>query len=149
MAEKKYIVRLTDEERADLSVLINKGKAAAYKRLHASILLKADISEQGPGWTDKEISKAFDVSVRTVERVRERLVTQGLGAAIERAKSKNPKSRKLDGEQEAFLIALACSEAPEGYAQWSLRMLADRMVELGHVDDISHETIRVSLKKMK
>lgn len=147
---KKYIVRLTDEERTDLSNLVNKGKAAAHKRLHASILLKADISEQGPGWNDRKISDALDVSTRTVERIRERLVTQGLDAAIDRAKYKSSKKRKkLDGEQEAFLIALACGETREGHSRWSLRMLADRMVELGHVENISHETVRATLKKTR
>ena len=117
------------DEREELKELVNKGKAAAYKRLHAQILLKADISENGSGWTDKEISKAFDVGLRTVERVRQRLVERGLENAINRAKQKRTKSRKLDGEQEAYLIALFCSGPPEGRARWILRLLADRMVE--------------------
>ncbi len=144
---KKYIVRLSREERKELTELVNKGKAAAYKRKHAQVLLKADISEERSGWTDKKISEAFDVGLRTVERVRQRLVESGLENAINRAKQKNRKSRKLDGEQEAYLIALSCSEPPEGRARWTLRLLAGRLVELDYVEGISHETIRQILKK--
>ena len=142
---KKYIVRLTDEERGHLNDLVNKGKAAAYKRKHAQILLKADIAE-GAGWSDQRIADAFNVSLRTVERTRERLCEQGLDAAIERAKGSG-KQRKLDGAQEAHLIALVCGETPEGYSRWSLRLLAEQFVELGHVDSISYETVRQVLKK--
>lgn len=101
---KKYIVRLTDEERTDLSNLINKGKAAAHKRLHASILLKADISEQGPRWNDRKISDALDVSTRTVERIRERLVTRGLDAAVDRAKYNSSKKRKSLTENRRLFL---------------------------------------------
>lgn len=146
---KKYIVRLVSDERNQLEELVNKGKAAAYKRLHAQILLKADISKDGPGWMDKKISEAFDVTVQTVENVRKRLVKGGLDAAIERAKRSRVNSRMLDGEQEAYLVALTCSEPPKGEARWSLRVLADKMVELNYVDGISHETIRTTLKKMR
>jgi len=114
---KKYIVRLSADERKELKALVNKGKAAAYKRLHAQILLKADISEKDSQWTDKKISEAFDVGLRTVERIRQRLVEGGLESAINRAKQERMKSRKLDGEQEAYLIALSCSEPPEGSAR--------------------------------
>ena len=99
---KKYIVRLSSDERSKLEGLVSKGKAAAYKRLHAQILLKADISKEGPSWIDKKISEAFDVTVQTVENVRKRLVEEGLDAAIGRAKRSRVKSRKLDGEQEAY-----------------------------------------------
>ena len=146
---KKYNVRLSLEERIELEELVRKGKAAAYKRLHAQILLKADDSEGSPGWKDTRISEAFNVTVQTVERIRKRLVEQGLEAAINRAKSSRIKSRKLDGEQEAHLVALTSSEAPEGQARWSLRLLADKMVELEYVDTISHETVRQTLKKTK
>ena len=139
---KKYIVRLSTEERNELTELVNKGKAAAYKRVHAQILLKTDISEKGPCWTDQKISEAFDVSLRTVERVRPRLVEGGLLSAIDRARQKNRKSRKLEGDHEAYLIALSCSEPPEGRARWSLSLLADRLVELEYVDGISRETVR-------
>ena len=144
---QKYIVRLTRDERRELTDLVSKGKAAAYKRQHAQILLKADISKLGPSWTDDKISKAFDVSIRTVERVRKRLVEEGLEAALNRAKQKRVRNRRLDGDQEAHLIALTCSEPPEGKARWTMRLLADRMVELEYTESVSHETIRQVLKK--
>jgi transposase len=144
---KKYIVRLSADERKELKALVNKGKTAAYKRLHAQVLLKADISKNGSCWTDKKISEAFDIGLRTVERIRQRLVEGGLESAINRAKQERTKSRKLDGEQEAYLIALSCGEPPEGRARWTLRLLASRLVELDYVEGISHETIRQVLKK--
>ena len=144
---KKYIVRLTDDERRYLTSLVDRGKVAAYKRKHAQILLKADIADDaGPGWPDQRIADAFNVGVRTVERIRERLCKHGLEAAIERAKGSG-KRRKLDGSQEAHLIALVCGAAPDGHNRWTLRLLADQFVELGHVDSISHETVRQLLKK--
>lgn len=144
---KKYIVRLSDEEREQLNKLVNKGKAAAYKRKHAQILLKADIAEgAGPGWDDQRIVDAFNVNIRTVERIREQLCKQGIDAAIERAKGSG-RQRKTDGVQEAYLIALVCGAPPEGYKQWTLRLLADQFIELGHIDSISHETVRRLLKK--
>lgn len=148
MPAKKYVVELTKVERDELTTLVNKGKAAAYKRKHAEILLKADQSVHGPGWPDKRIADAFAVGLRTVERVRQRLVETGLPSAIERAKQKNRKAPKLDGEQEAHLIALACQEeAPAGHARWTLRLLAEQMVALNYVDSLSHETVRRVLKK--
>ena len=146
---EKYVVRLATDERAELTGLIGKGKAAAYKRQHAQILLKADISELGPGWDDERISEAFDVSTRTVERIRKQLVEEGLQAALNRARQKRVRSRKLDGEQEAHLIALTCSEPPEGNARWTLRLLADYMVRLEYTESVSHETVRQVLKKVK
>ena len=146
---KKYIVRLVPEERTELEDLIKTGKAAVYKRLHAQILLKADLSEQGSNWSDQRISEAFDVNKRTAERVRQRLVEQGLEAALNRAKQKQLKWRKLDGEKEAHLIALTCGEPPEGQARWSLRLLADRMVALEYVEELSYETVRRTLKKTR
>ncbi len=144
---KKYIVRLSDKERAELGELVNKGRAAAYKRKHAQILLKADIAEDsGPGWADQRIAEAYSVGVRTVERIRERLCTQGFDAALERAKGSG-KQRKTDGAQEAHLVALVCGSPPEGYRQWTLRLLTDQFVELGYIDSISHETVRQLLKK--
>lgn len=145
---KKYIVRLTKDERTYLENLIYTGKVAAHKRLHAEILLKADSSEWGEKWLDRQISEAFGVSTRTVERVRERLVEQGLEAALNRAEPSRVKSRAIDGENEAHLIALICGEAPEGHGRWTLRLLGQQMVELGYVESISHETIRQTLKKM-
>lgn len=146
---KKYIVRLTSKERNDLNDIIHKGKAAAYKRLHAQILLKADISEDGPGWKDIKIADAFNISVRTVERVRERLVEFGLEVAINHAASGKSRPHKLDGEKEAYLIALSCSEPPDGRSRWTLRLLASKMIELKHVDSLSPETVRKTLKKTK
>jgi transposase len=143
---KKYIVRLTEAERTDLEGLIHKGKVAAHKRLHAEILLKADISELGEKWLDIQISEAFGISTRTVERVRERLVQEGLESA-NRAKPIRVKSRVIDGEKEAHLVALACADAPDGRSRWTLRLLGQHMVELGHVESVSHETIRQTLKK--
>ena len=145
---KKYIVRLTEEERTDLESLIHTGKVAAHKRLHAEILLKADISDLGDHWQDSQISKAFGISTRTVERVRERLVRDGLASALNRAEPVRSRRRKIDGENEAHLIALMCTDAPEGRSRWTLRLLEQRMVELGYVESVAHETIRQALKKM-
>lgn len=146
--KKIYIVRLTPEERSSLAKMIKTGKAAAYKRLNAQILLKADISELGEGgWKDYKISEAFQISQRTVERVRQRLVEQGLDAAINRAKQKSVRLRKIDGEIEAHLIALTCGEPPEGRTRWTLRLLATSMVQLGYLKEVSYETVRRTLKK--
>ena len=145
---KKYIVRLSADERKELTQMVCKGKIAAYKRLHAQILLKADISDKAPGWTDQQIAGAFDITVRSIERIRKRLVEYGLDGAISRAKGGGSK-RKLDGAQEAYLIALACSDPPEGRCQWTLRLLADKMVELKYTDTLSYETVRRVLKKTK
>ena len=142
----KYIVRLSADERAVLQLTVHKGKAAAYKRMHAQILLKADEGGDGPGWKDREIASTFDVSTKTVARLRERLCTKGFESCLERAKGAGRK-RKLDGSQEAHLIAMVCSTPPEGRARWTLRLLADQMVELEYVDQLSHEAVRQLLKK--
>lgn len=147
MPAKKYIVRLSSEEREQLETLVKKGNAAAHKRLHAQILLTADVGEGGPGWKDEPISQALGVSTRTVERVRERLVEQGLEAALKRAPQQRYKPLKLDGEGQAQLVALACSAPPEGRRRWTLQLLADRLVSLGCVEEISYETVRQVLKK--
>lgn len=144
---KKYIVRLTEKERSYLDRLIHKGQVSAHQRLHAEILLKADISDLGAHWTDQQISEAFDLSTRTIERVRERLVREGLASALNRAPPSRVRSRIIDGENEAHLIALACGEAPKGRSCWTLRLLGQRMVELGYVESVSYETIRQTLKK--
>lgn len=144
---KKYIVSLTSEERQLLEQLKKKGKAPAYKINHARILLKADTNQLDGGWIDEAINKALDISISTIERVRRLFVEQGIEAALHRQPPSNSKSRKLDGEQEAHLIAIACSQPPEGLARWTLRLLAGRMVELEIVDNISHETVRQTLKK--
>ena len=148
MPKKKYIVALTDQERQQLEQLTRKGKAAAYKINYARILLLADIHSKQEGWSDQAISDALNVSRSTIERVRKRLVEEGLESALSRQVQKNYKPRCLDGEQEAHLIALTCSPPPTGQGHWTLRMLADRMVELGYVESISHETVRQTLKKM-
>jgi hypothetical protein len=143
---KKYIVRLTDSERGVLEGLVNTGKAAARTLTHARILLKADCGPDGPAWTDPMISAALDVSIPTIERVRRTLVLDGFDAALQR-KPPPPRQRKLDGRQEAHLIALACSPAPEGHKRWTLRLLADKLVELEELDGLAPETVRQMLKK--
>ena len=144
---KKYIVTLTEEERQTLREMLSRGKAAARKLTHARILLKADGSDGAPGWGDGEIAEGLDVGRVTVERVRRQFVEEGLEAALERRRPQREYQRKLDGDAEAHLIALACSEAPEGRSRWSLRLLADRMVALEHVDAVSYQTVRRVLKK--
>ena len=144
---KKYLVRLSEDERAELDTLVKTGRAAARKRWHAQILLKADEGEHGPAWPDAAIMKALDVGVRTVERLRQCLVEEGLETALNGRPQPRYKSPKLDGEQEAYLIALACSAPPAGRNRWTLRLLADRMVELEYVDTVSYETVRQVLKK--
>jgi hypothetical protein len=146
---KKYIVKLSETERAHLQALIAKGKFAARTLTHARILLKADTSEGSPAWKDEAIVEALEISVRTVERLRERFVEEGLEAALSRKPTACPPSRKLDGEAEAHLIALACSEPPLGRAHWPVRLLANRMVELGYVESVSHECVRQALKKTR
>jgi len=143
---KAYIVRLTDEERRCLGQLVSKGKAAAYKIKHAQILLKVDV--EGPKWTDEQAAEAFDCHRNTVANLRQRLVEQGLEAALERKKRESPSRQPVcDGEAEAKLIALRCSQPPAGQAKWTLRLLADKVVELEIVPAISHETVRQVLKK--
>ena len=144
---KIYIVTLTSEERATLQQLISSGKAAARKLSHARILLKADGSEDGSSWNDSVISQALDVGTATVERVRKRFVEEGLKAALGRRKPTREYKRKLDGDGEAHLIALACSESPQGSARWTLRLLADHMVTLEYIDELSYQTVRRVLKK--
>jgi transposase len=143
---KKYIVELTLQERAELEQLVAKGKVAGYKIRHAQILLKADQAEDGSAWKDSRIAEAFAVHWTTVERLRKRFVERGLEAALAHQTRKNYR-RKLDGDAEAHLIALACSEAPEGRSQWTLRLLADRLVELNVVENVSHMTVSRTLKK--
>jgi len=144
---KKYIVKLAKEERAYLSKLIAQGKASARKLTHARILLKADSSEDGPGWIDLAISEALEVGTATVERVRQRLVEEGMAAALNRHRPHTPRLRKLDGEQEAHLIALVCSQPEEGQERWTLQLLADELVVLGLATALSTETVRQALKK--
>jgi hypothetical protein len=144
---KKYQVRLTQEERQQLQALLARGQAAARTLTRARILLKADEGAGGPAWTNAAIQAALDVSEPLICRVRQRYVTGGLPAALLRKEQVRRKGRKLDGVQEAHLIALVCGEPPEGRDRWSLRLLADRFVALGQVEEISHETVRRVLKR--
>jgi hypothetical protein len=144
---KKYRVTLTSEERARCEALITAGKAAAQLQTHARILLKADQGPDGPAWPDARISEALEVSVATSERVRRTLVLEGLDAALQRQPVAHRRACLLDGAQEAHLVAIACSAPPAGRERWSVRLLAGRLVELGIVEAISRETVRVALKK--
>ncbi|WP_422931909.1 IS630 family transposase [Singulisphaera sp. PoT] len=145
---KKYKVTLGSEERQALHDLIAAGRAAARKLTHARILLKADAAEGGPAWPDGRIAEALEVSDATVERVRQRFVERGLEAALDHKRRERPaREPKLDGRAEARLIALACSAPPEGRKSWTMRLPADKLVELEVVDSISDETVRVTLKK--
>lgn len=143
---KKYIVRLTDEERAELQAVVRKLKGSSQKVRRAQILLKADAV--GPAWTDAKIAEAFDCRTRAVEMLRERLVTNGFAEALHGKVRAEPATEKLlSGEQEAKVIALRLGPPPAGYANWTLRLLARKVVELAIVDSISYETIRTTLKK--
>jgi hypothetical protein len=139
---KKYIVELTPEQRKELSRMISTGKAAARELAHARILLKADQGPQGPGWSDSRIQEALEVSASTVQRVRKCCAQHGVQEAILPQALQRVRRRRLDGTQEAYLIALVCSPPPAGAVCWTLRLLANRLVELGYVETISHETVR-------
>ena len=144
--EKVYIVRLTDEERTELRDVVKKLKGSSQKVRRAHILLMADAD--GPNWTDKRIAEALSCRTKTVENVRQRLVTEGFEVVLNGKKRESPPRQKaLDGEQEAKVIALRLGEPPEGFANWSLRLLAEQVVELGIVESVSHETLRKTLKK--
>jgi transposase len=145
--KKKYIVTLTEAERQMLQAMLSKGKAAARKLAHARILLKADASLGGPDWDDAAIAQGLEVGRATVERVRKEFVEDGLDAALNRRKPRREYDRTLDGDGEAHLVALACSQAPEGRSRWTLRLLADRMVRLEYVDEVSKDTVCRVLKK--
>ena len=147
---KKYKVTLTADERQQLRELIAAGKAAAQKLAHARILLKADAAPGGPAWTDERIAEAVAVGRATVERIRQRFVEQGLDAALVRKRQDRPsRPRKLDGRAEARLIALACSAPPQGRNEWTMQLLADKLVELRVVDAVCDETVRQALKKTR
>lgn len=143
---KKYVARLTEEERKALTKLVSKGKGAAYKIKHANILLKVDAD--GPGWTDEETAEAFGCHVNTARNVRQRLVEHGLKAALGRKPQANPSREQIiDGEAEARLVAIACGQVPEGRAKWTMSLLADKLIELEIVESVSAETVRRTLKK--
>ena len=147
---KRYVVRLSAEERQHLEAMIRKGKSPAQRLLKARILLKADVSDDGEGWSDSRIIEALETSVSMVYRVRKQLVEEGLEAVLSRRAPASPAvPRIFDGEKEARLIALACSKPPEGYARWSLRLLESKVVEFGIVEAASDSTIQRVLKKTR
>ena len=144
--EKKYVVRLTSEERNVLRDVVNKLKGSSQKVRRAQILLKADAD--GPNWTDSQIADAYSCRTKTVENIRQRLMTEGFGVTLNgKQRNKAPRQKVFDGEQEARMIALRLGNPPKGFANWSLRLLAGRVVELGIVESVSHETVRNTLKK--
>ena len=144
---KKYIVRLSDEERSQLQNIIKKLKGTSQKVQRANILLKAD--GNGPSWSDAKIAEALSCRIRTIENVRRRLVNEGFDPVLNRKKQEAPpRPKKLDGKQEAEIIALRLGKPPAGFANWTLRLLADQIVKLEIVDSISYETVRKTLKKM-
>jgi len=144
---KQHVVVLSEQERARLHTLIGQGSAPARALTHARILLKANQGEAGPGWTDRAIATALEVHHTTVARVRQQYAAGGLAAAVDRKAPEREYLRKLDGEQEARLVVLACSTPPEGRKRWTLRLLAERLVQLEVVDAVSHETVRQALKQ--
>jgi len=146
---QKYFVKLTCEERAHLEKLVSSGSAPARKLRRARILLKSDCSDGGPNWTYEAICTAFDVNSLTVTNVRKAFAEGGLENALNRKKPNREYLHRLDGSAEAHLMALACSDAPEGYERWTLRLLQERFVKLEIVESVSHETIRSTLKKRK
>jgi transposase len=146
MMSKKYVVKLTSEERTELTNLVKKARTAGWKVQRAQALLKCDQGIGGPAWPDREIAEAFGCTARSLENWRKQAVEQGPLSLLERSSGK-PRAAKFDGEKEARLTQLACSKAPAGQARWSLRLLARRVVELEIVDAVCHETVRRVLKK--
>lgn len=144
---KRYIVRLTLDEREELECIVKKGRVAAQRRRHAGILLLVDEGEHGPAMSDAEVAEQMELSKGCVEKTRERCVSQGLEQALIRKRRCRERTQRLDGDAEAQLVKLACSDAPDGQARWTLRMLAGKLVELEIVDTVSHETVRQVLKK--
>ena len=144
---KKYIVRLSDAERETLTRLIKKRRVSSQKVRRAQVLLKADVD--GPSWTDVEIAEAFDSCTRTVEFIRERLVTEGFEIALNGQPKSRVRGKVLDGEQEAKIIALRLGQPPKGFANWTLRLLTEQAVALEIVEAVSHETLRRTLKKTR
>ena len=148
MPAKIYKVTLEKEEREKITALVNKGKGNARRMRRARILLMADEGQENGGWKDADIAKALSASVRTVERTRQKCVEEGIEAALNHTRSKKRRSKILDGEAEARLVQLACSEAPDGREDWSMQLLADQLIELEVVEMISRETVRTTPKKM-
>jgi hypothetical protein len=145
--KKKYVVRLSKKEREELTLVVKKLKGSSQKVIRAQILLKADV--RGPGWTDTKIADAFSCRFQTVEHTRKRLVTEGFVEVLDRKKRTTaPRAKVLNGKQEAKIIAMRLGKPPKGFSNWSLRLLSERVVELGIVDTICYETVRKTLKKM-
>ena len=144
---KKYVVKLTTEDRQSLEALVTRGRVAARKIKRAWMLLKADAGPEGPSWSDEQIQEAYDLGLMTIYRTRQTWVEEGLQAVLSPRPAARRRPRKLDGEQEAHLIALVCSQPPAGRCRWTLRLLAGKMVELGHAQRLSPETVRRTLKK--
>jgi transposase len=145
---KQYIVELTSEERSQLQQIVAKGNTTGYRIKYAHILLKANQAKGGPGWSDPRIAEAFECNVSTVYRLRKRLIEDGFDAVLQHGNTGKHKQRKLDGEAEAHLIALACSKPPKGRQRWTVRLLADELVSLGIVDSCGKTTVHETLKKM-
>lgn len=148
MPAKIYRVKLVDEEQAELTALVNKGKGNARRMTRARILLLADENRDAGSWKDADIAQALGVGQRTVERVREKCVEMGVEAALNHTRPKKRKAKLLDGAAEARLVQLACSVAADGHATWTMQMLADKLIELEVVETVSRETVRTTLKKM-
>ena len=146
---QKYKIELTAAQRQELEQLIKAGQARARKIMHAHILLKSDSGEQGPKWSDEAIQQAFGAGESTILRVRKRFVEHGLADALDRRpQPPRPEKRILNGRHEAYLIALSCGEKPAGRERWSVRRLAHKMIEVGYVEQVGRETVRMTLKKM-
>jgi len=148
MPTKRYRVTLTAEEREELNGLVNKGPGQARRLRRARIILMADEGQENGGWKDADIAEALGAQVRTVERIRQKCVQEGLAAALTHTRPKKSRRKVLDGAAEARLTQLACSSAPEGRESWSMQLLADKLIELEVVETVSRETVRTTLKKM-
>jgi transposase len=144
---KKYEICLTPEERQELGDIVGKNKANRAKIINAFVLLRSDSGAQGENWTDEAISTSYKVSVSKIERLRERFVEEGMESTLSRKAGSGGNRRKIFGDEQAHLVALCCSPPPEGRNRWTLRLLADKMVELEYVETVSHETVRLTLKK--
>jgi transposase len=139
---KKYIVKLSQAQRQQLEELISRGQARARKLMHARVLLKTDQGDAGPSWSDEHVAESLEVGIATVERIRQRFVEQGFDDALHRRpQPERPEKRKINGEQEAHLIALCCSPPPQGHDHWTVRLLASTFVQLGYVDQVSYKTV--------
>lgn len=143
----RYKVTLTDAERVELKSIINKGKHSSLKFRNAFILLNSDESNKGNKASNEQIARMLQINSKTIERLKQRFVEEGFQSCMDRKPYPDKPGKKVDGDLEAHLIAISCSKAPEGYARWSLRLLADKLVELKYIDNISHETVRQVLKK--